>query len=118
MSYYNVLGQTIASMFVRGISEIAELIVAIKRLEEFMTNEEYRTTIKVQNGVTDKKVSGTDAVIMNNVTVTWKTASTELALSEVSMKARSGELVGIIGPVGSGKSSFLQTLLGKNPHFF
>lgn len=100
-------------MFVRGISEIAELFVAIKRLQEFMMNEEFTAIVKPQNNNGKKITSEKDLINIKNMTVKWKASSTDTALSDINMNVARGELIGIIGPVGSGKSSLLQTLLGK-----
>lgn len=114
MSYFNTLSQTMSSMFVRGISEIAELFVAIRRLQEFMMNEEFTAIVKPKNNNEDKKISSEpDAVNLKDVTVKWKATTQDLALSRINLSVARGDLIGIIGPVGSGKSSLLQTLLGK-----
>lgn len=102
-----------SSMFVRGISEIAELFVAIKRLQEFMMNEEFTAIVKPQNNNDKKNTSEKHIISMKNITVKWKASSTDTALADININAARGELIGIIGPVGSGKSSLLQTLLGK-----
>lgn len=39
-SYFNVLSQMMSQMFVRGIAEIAEALVAIKRLQNFLNYQE------------------------------------------------------------------------------
>lgn len=103
-----------SSMFVRGISEIAELFVAIRRLQEFMMNEEFTAIVKPKNNNDDKKISSEpDAVNLKDFTVKWKATTQDLALSQINLSVARGDLIGIIGPVGSGKSSLLQTLLGK-----
>lgn len=121
MSYFNILSQTMSSMFVRGISEMAELFVAIKRLQEFLMNEEFEDTSKSDNnndlnddkGNKSHKVNENISVELQNVTAKWNKTKSENALSDISVSVDKGSLLGIIGPVGSGKSSFLQTLLGE-----
>ncbi|KAJ8687081.1 hypothetical protein QAD02_022875 [Eretmocerus hayati] len=41
-SYFNILAQTMSGMFVRGVAEIAECRVAVKRLQTFLTYEEFQ----------------------------------------------------------------------------
>ncbi|XP_001604413.2 multidrug resistance-associated protein 4 isoform X1 [Nasonia vitripennis] len=42
-SYFNILAQTMTGMFVRGFAEIAECLVALRRLQTFLTFEEFQT---------------------------------------------------------------------------
>lgn len=111
MSYLNIVSQTMSQMFVRGISEIAELIVAIKRLEEFMLNDEYVSLAPSQNN--NEYVGNKHLMNLQDLTVKWNVRLTDNALENVNLSVDRGQLIGIIGPVGSGKSSLLQTILGK-----
>lgn len=42
-SYFNILANTMSGMFVRGFAEIAECMVAVRRLQNFLTYEEFQT---------------------------------------------------------------------------
>ncbi|VEN35015.1 unnamed protein product [Callosobruchus maculatus] len=115
MSYFNILSQTMSTMWVRGISEVAELLVAIRRLQEFMMSEEYveRGKQHNNNGADIRAIDSRDALNIKGLTAQWNTVSTDLALKNISLNVRKRQLVGIIGPVGSGKSSLLQAILGE-----
>lgn len=39
-AYFNIVSHTMSQMFVRGVAEIAEALVSIKRLQHFMEQEE------------------------------------------------------------------------------
>ena len=54
-------------------------------------------------------------VFLENVTCVWSHTSERPALDNVSFAATNGQLVGITGPVGSGKTSLLMTILGEIP---
>ena len=54
-------------------------------------------------------------VILENVTFVWSHVSELPTLDNVSLSATDGKLVGITGPVGSGKTSLLMTILGELP---
>ncbi|XP_048515444.1 ATP-binding cassette sub-family C member 4-like isoform X2 [Athalia rosae] len=41
-SYFNILAQTMSGMFVRGIAETAECLVAVRRLQYFMMYDEFK----------------------------------------------------------------------------
>lgn len=53
-----------------------------------------------------------DAVSIDNGAFTWDKTS-GICLDDVNMKVKKGKLVGIVGSVGSGKSSLLSALLGE-----
>jgi len=54
-------------------------------------------------------------VFLENVTCVWSHVSELPTLDYVSLSASNGKLVGITGPVGSGKTSLLMTILGELP---
>lgn len=50
---------------------------------------------------------------VKNVTARWDAENTEETLENVNLLVQPGTLVAIIGPVGSGKSSLIQAILGE-----
>lgn len=111
MSYFNILSQTMSTMFVRGISEIAEALVAIKRLQLFLLNDEF-VALKALTNNNDSKTNFDNAINLHKTISKWSPNSTDNALNEISVSVGKDKLLGVIGPVGSGKSSLLQTILG------
>jgi ATP-binding cassette subfamily C (CFTR/MRP) protein 4 len=113
MSYYNILSQTMSSIFVRGISEIAEALVSIKRLQGFMNNEEF-VKVKHLEDNNDNKINADKATVsLHGVNAKWNPSSSDNTLTAINLTANKRRLLSIIGPVGSGKSSLLQTILGE-----
>ncbi|KAL4709197.1 hypothetical protein ACJJTC_008125 [Scirpophaga incertulas] len=55
------------------------------------------------------------AIELRNVSSSWTNDASKCALKNISVRIRKGKLCAIIGPVGSGKSSFLQLLLKELP---
>ncbi|KAJ8920723.1 hypothetical protein NQ315_004862 [Exocentrus adspersus] len=108
-SFYNVLRQPLVFHIPHAISTLAEASVSIKRLEEFLTLEEVRTS---PNRV--KEDERTKGIFLNEVSVRWGSSS-ENILSDIHFSARNKELVAIVGPVGSGKSTILQIILKELP---
>ncbi|KAK1124888.1 hypothetical protein K0M31_006238 [Melipona bicolor] len=51
-SYFNILAHTMSGMFVRGFAEIAECMVAVKRLQQFLIYEEFHDTGHTSNNFT------------------------------------------------------------------
>ncbi|KAL3283454.1 hypothetical protein HHI36_006598 [Cryptolaemus montrouzieri] len=114
MSYYNVLSQTMSTVFVRGISEVAELFVAVKRLEQFMVNDEYISAVPSPNNNDFSGVYDEDTDLrLKNLTAKWNISSSDDAVKNITLSVRRGELLAVIGTVGSGKSSLLEMILGE-----
>lgn len=114
MAYFNALSMGMAGMFVRGISEIAELLVAIRRIEGFLMNEEFvpaQTSI-IANGKENGYSSTKSMIYLRDFSAKWNKRLTEIVLKHINININSGSLFGIIGPVGSGKSALLQAILG------
>jgi len=91
-----------------------EAMVSIQRVEEFLLVEE--RDMSSDNLIHDKEPQDkkNNLIELNNVSASWCPAE-NLTLSEISTNVSSGKLCAIIGPVGSGKSSLLQLLLGEMP---
>lgn len=109
-SFYNVLRHTMTAVFPQGISQVSEVLVSIQRLNKFMLYEERLNTNK--ETVKSNKTLG---VYLEGVTAKWNEASTENTLTNVSFVAKPGQLLAVIGPVGSGKSSLLHGILQELP---
>ncbi|KAJ7392172.1 hypothetical protein OS493_013544 [Desmophyllum pertusum] len=52
---------------------------------------------------------------LENISCSWSQKSEHHALQNVSLSATNGQLVGITGPVGSGKTSLLMSMLSELP---
>jgi ABC-type multidrug transport system fused ATPase/permease subunit len=56
-----------------------------------------------------------NVIEMINISASWTNDSTNKTLTELNIKIKCGKLYAIVGPVGSGKSSIFQLLLGELP---
>lgn len=94
----------------------AEALVSIKRVQEYLLMEEHDEKVKGLTQKTDEFIIKSDekAVLMKNVTATWELNRTN-TLNNIELELPQGKLCAIIGPVGAGKSSLLQLLLGELP---
>ncbi|KZF22614.1 multidrug resistance-associated protein 1 [Xylona heveae TC161] len=93
------------------ITSIIEASVAVSRLTSFFTADEIQTdaVLHLKEPVTE---IGDESVQLRDATFTWNRNGTKNALERINFSARKGELSCIVGRVGSGKSSFLQSILG------
>ncbi|KAL3283448.1 hypothetical protein HHI36_006593 [Cryptolaemus montrouzieri] len=101
--YFNLLQFTLAIMLPFVISVGAESLVSIKRLREFLLMEEKETS---------KIISTPDnSIRLKHVDASWVPSTP--TLRGLNIKIPPGSLCAVIGPIGSGKSSFLKLLLGE-----
>ncbi|XP_050309650.1 ATP-binding cassette sub-family C member 4-like isoform X2 [Anthonomus grandis grandis] len=101
--FFNILQSAMAIMYPMAISIGAETLVSIRRLEEFLNLEEKEKTLIEQLYEPE--------IILKQVTASW--VQDTKVLKKVNLHIPKGCLCAIIGPVGSGKSSILQLLLGE-----
>ena len=91
------------------VHQAIKVTVSLKRLQKFLLEDE----IEEQKSTF---VSTDDEVVfsLKNCIFSWKKEFEEFEkIGPLDLDIRSGELIGIIGKVGSGKSSFLKSLCGE-----
>jgi ATP-binding cassette subfamily C (CFTR/MRP) protein 1 len=92
------------------ITSVIEASVAVGRLTNYFTAEELQTdAVTYQDPVSHV---GDESVRIRDAAFTWNRYQGTPVLENIDLSARKGELSCIVGRVGSGKSSLLQTLLG------
>ncbi|XP_022166667.1 probable multidrug resistance-associated protein lethal(2)03659 isoform X2 [Myzus persicae] len=135
-TYYGILRSSLSLLFPPGISLAAELLVSIKRFENFLLREEKdkrpqsqtKTTNmleKSSNGSTvanknsidrnDTEQLSNTGIVISNATAKWSDTQTYYTLDNINLTVKPGRLVAIIGPVGAGKSSLIQAILQELP---
>ncbi|XP_034950064.1 probable multidrug resistance-associated protein lethal(2)03659 [Chelonus insularis] len=136
-AYYNILRQTMTVFFPQGITQVAEASVSIKRLENFMMYSEIHqdtkntmdnTEINSMNGekkndndIKDSKVDSEQinlddgSVKLSNVYAKWLDSDREDTLRNININLKPGQLVAVVGQVGSGKTSLLNVILKELP---
>lgn len=92
------------------ITAIVEASVAIGRITDFLQAEELQSDA-VTHGPAPQEM-GEETVILRNGTFSWDRHQDRKALKDIDFTAYKGELTCIVGRVGSGKSSLLQSILG------
>ena len=92
------------------ITSIIEATVAVGRLTSYFTADELQPDAVIEKP--PAKNVGDEAVRVRDATFTWDKNSGKNALENISFTAHKGELSCIVGRVGAGKSSLLQSMLG------
>lgn len=109
LTLFNLLGFPLA-VLPMVITSIIEATVAVGRLTSFFTAEELQADA-VQRREYAANV-GDESVRIRDATFTWDRNESRNCLEDIDFVARKGELSCVVGRVGSGKSSFLQAILG------
>ncbi|PNF15051.1 hypothetical protein B7P43_G16818 [Cryptotermes secundus] len=114
--FYNILQLAMAIYYPQAVQFAAETKVSIKRLEDFLLLEEMQSVYHGNNKATinheqDQKLG----VTITNGSAKWTSNSIVDTLTHINLWVKPGKLCAVIGPVGSGKSSLLQAVLGELP---
>ena len=92
------------------ITAIVEASVAIERITNFFIAEELQEdAVLIQKPA---KTVGEESVRVRDATFTWNKYESKRVLEDITFSSRKGDLSCVVGRVGAGKSSFLQSLLG------
>uniref|UniRef100_W4VRR2 Putative abc transporter c family member n=1 Tax=Corethrella appendiculata TaxID=1370023 RepID=W4VRR2_9DIPT len=113
-SYYNILRATMTIFFPQGISQLAETLTSINRIQKFMMYEEVDKNAdnSIQSKLNENLIDG---IVFDSLTAKWCYNLSSCTLENINLKIEKGSLLAVIGPVGSGKSSFIQAILGNLP---
>ncbi|KKA26039.1 hypothetical protein TD95_000340 [Thielaviopsis punctulata] len=92
------------------VTAVVEATVAVGRITDFLMADELQTDAVV-TGPTPTEM-GEETVIIRDGVFSWGANESKNVLGDIDYTAYKGELSCVVGRVGSGKSSFLQTMLG------
>jgi len=88
-----------------GVNAVAEAVVSFRRLRQFLCLEDLKSS--QESDLSDH------AVYADKACFKWSESQPENTLADLSLKVKIGDLLGIVGQVGSGKTSFLCACLGE-----
>ncbi|XP_033725264.1 multidrug resistance-associated protein 1-like [Pecten maximus] len=89
------------------ITAIIQSRVSVRRIQRFLWTEDINTDH------VHHVIEADHVISVNNASFTWDPESPMSTLRNIDMKGNEGELVAVVGLVGSGKSSLLSALLGE-----
>lgn len=117
-SFYNILRQSMTVFFPQGIAQVAEASVSITRLNNFMLYEETQIANETRADLRENRKTrggGEKGIFIRNATAKWTDSCVDSTLTNVTLSVRPGQLLAVIGPVGSGKTSLLHAILKELP---
>lgn len=110
LTLFNLLSFPLA-VFPMVISSIVEATVAVGRLTDYLTSEELQPDALIVKPAVEEL--GEETVSIKDGTFSWnRHEEAKNILHDITFSASKGELSCIVGRVGAGKSSFLQSILG------
>ena len=92
------------------INSLNQSYISAKRIEEVFAEKPEDIHSEIQAG----RVSGNQVLHVQNLTFTYPDAA-QSSLRDISFDMQQGEILGVIGGTGSGKSTLVQVLLGLYP---
>ena len=92
------------------INSLNQSYISAKRIEEVFAEKPEDIHSEIQAG----RVSGNQVLHVQNLTFTYPDAA-QPSLRDISFGMKEGQILGIIGGTGSGKSTLVQVLLGLYP---
>ena len=92
------------------ITSIIEASVAAGRLTSYLVAEEVQSDAVILKEAVEEL--GEETISVRDASFSWNRHENKDVLRDINFSAHKGELTCIVGRVGAGKSSFLQSLLG------
>ena len=93
-------------------TNIIEAVVSIKRLSDFFAADELQPDVR-QVVKAEVLEHGDVVVSVTNGEFSWNKNAVSPTLEDINFTVRKGELVGVLGRVGAGKTSLLSAIIGE-----
>ena len=113
MAFFNSLRHTLTKHLPRSFGATAESVVACKRIQKFLLLGEKGPLNKMEKELSsigldvNNHVNANEnkeiGVFINNIVARWTLEIQEPTLENITAYVKSGQLLGVVGSVGSGK---------------
>ncbi|PCH44281.1 multidrug resistance-associated ABC transporter [Wolfiporia cocos MD-104 SS10] len=102
------------AMFAQVTSNIIEALVSVKRLSDFLAADELQPDACERIEVPSSKLEiGDEVVSISHGEFYWSKDSPSPTLEDINLTVRKGELFGVLGRVGAGKTSLISAITGE-----
>ncbi|KAL5288615.1 ABCC4.2 family protein [Megaselia abdita] len=118
-SFFNIINHGMIEEWPISVIFLTLMGVSSKRIEEFLLTDE--SSQKVKEEQESRRIVNEDSleksIYLEKLSSKWNSdmETTKPDLKELNIRITENQIVGVIGEVGSGKSTFLDTLLGEVP---
>ncbi|KAI0091755.1 metal resistance protein YCF1 [Irpex rosettiformis] len=100
------------AMFSQVTTNIIEALVSINRLSEFLKADELQPDARRVIEPSKRLEVGDEVLAITNGEFSWTRDAISPTLEDINMTVKKGDLVGILGRVGAGKSSLVSAIVG------
>ncbi|XP_033099115.1 multidrug resistance-associated protein 4-like [Anneissia japonica] len=108
-----LLRPSVLDFFPRALYLYLECLIGCDRIEEFMLLKE-KNNASTDSMYTHSECEDDTRVVVNELCCSWENKGTQ-TLQNISVDINNGEIFGVVGTSGSGKSTFLMALLHEIP---
>ncbi|XP_031550993.1 multidrug resistance-associated protein 4-like isoform X2 [Actinia tenebrosa] len=102
-------------MFPAAVAAIVELRVSLERVQDVLMLEELCPSCRGLISSQEKPNPGEYSISGENITASWTNDFNRPTLRNISFSVGQNQMLAVIGEVGSGKTSFLQAIIGELP---
>ncbi|MCJ8729846.1 hypothetical protein PDJAM_G00111100 [Pangasius djambal] len=111
VSLYTAVRLTVTLFFPAAIEKVSEASISIRRIKKYLLLDELVKHSVAVPQEEKKEVS----VEIQDLICYWEKSQDVPTLQNISFRVKMGQLLTVVGPVGSGKSSLLNAILGELP---
>ncbi|XP_026788988.1 multidrug resistance-associated protein 4 isoform X5 [Pangasianodon hypophthalmus] len=111
VSLYTSVRLTVTLFFPAAIEKVSEASISIRRIKKFLLLDE----LVKHNVAVPQEEKKEVSVEIQDLICYWEKSQDVPTLQNISFRVKMGQLLAVVGPVGSGKSSLLSAILGELP---
>ncbi|CAF1408906.1 unnamed protein product, partial [Didymodactylos carnosus] len=112
LSFFSTLRAPLTTFLPLGLERLSEVIISTRRIDDFMNLSKDEDGGKdTDNTHGQDELAGT--VLMNKASFCWDAQNQSCLLKDIDLHVKQGSLVGVMGSIGSCKSSLLMAILGE-----
>lgn len=113
IAYFNFINQNLVHFWPIAVTSVAEGWISLKRVEEFLLQE--APTVSENKFPASSSSALSPGITLKNVTALWNKDERTSGIQSIDLDIGQRNLVAIVGHVGCGKTTLLETILKELP---